>query len=186
MNLGIDIDDTINNLHDMLIKKGTEFNEREKIDHKINQNAWHWDKAFGWDDQMAQKFLDENMENIYLNAGIKENAAEVINKLHTEGNKIVIITARGPEHVQDIYKTSEIWLKQKNVIFDKLIVNSKDKTKACIENNIDVFIDDHVDFCEGVSTTNAKVFMFDSPYNKEETRYKRVYNWNEIYIKIKE
>ena len=54
-----------------------------------------------------------------------------------------------------------------------------------IENNIDVFIDDHVDFCEGVSKNGTKVFMFDSPYNKEETRYKRVYSWNEIYNEIK-
>ena len=57
MNIGIDIDDTINNLHDLLIKKGTEFNKREKIDHKINENAWHWDKAFGWDDELAKKIF---------------------------------------------------------------------------------------------------------------------------------
>lgn len=185
MNIGIDIDDTINNLHDILVKKGTEFNRKEKIDFKINENEWHWDKAFGWNDQVAGKFLDENIENAYLNAGIKENAAEVINKLRSEGNKIIIITARRPEHVDDIYKISENWLKKQKVNFDKLIVNSKNKTKTCIENEIDVFIDDHVDFCEGVSTTNTKVLMFDSPYNKKETRYKRVYNWNEVYNEIK-
>ena len=31
MNIGIDIDDTINNLHDILIKKGTEFNKKELL-----------------------------------------------------------------------------------------------------------------------------------------------------------
>lgn len=185
MNIGIDIDDTINNLHDILMEKGTEFNKREKIDFKINPNQWHWDKAFGWDDQTAQKFLDENIENAYLNAGIKENAAEVINRLHTEGNKIIIITARGPEHGEDIYKISETWLKQKNIIFDKLIVNSRDKAKTCLENNIDVFIDDHVDFCKGVSQNGTKVFMFNSPYNQDEKECKRVYSWNEIYNEIK-
>ena len=51
-------------------------------------------------------------------------------------------------------------------------------------NNIDVFIDDHVGFCEGVSKTKTKVLMFDSPYNKQETKYKRVYSWDEIYEEI--
>ena len=186
MNIGIDIDDTINELHDILIKKGTEFNKNEKINYEIQTDKWEWIDAFGWDKLTAKKFLAENMENLYLNAGIKENAAEVINKLHTEGNNIIIITARGSEHGQgDIYKISENCLKEKNVIFDKLIINSRDKAKTCIENNIDIFIDDNVDFCKGVSQNGTKVFMFDSPYNQEETECKRVYNWDEVYREIK-
>ena len=182
MNIGIDIDDTINNLHDILIKKGTEFNEREKIDFKVNPSQWDFDKAFGWDELTAKKFMDENMENAYLNAGIKENAAEVINRLHTEGEKIIIITAR---KIKDAYKISETWLKQKNVKFDKLIVGAEDKAKICLENNIDVFIDDLVNNCKKVSETKAKVLMFNSPYNQEEKECKRVYNWDEVYEEIK-
>ena len=182
MNIGIDIDDTINNLHDILIEKGTEFNKREKIDFKINPTQWDFDKAFGWDDLTAKNFMDENMENAYLNAGIKENAAEVINRLHTEGEKIIIITARA---IKDAYKISETWLKQKNVKFDKLIVGALDKARICLENNIDIFIDDLVDNCKSVSETKAKVLMFNSPYNQEEKGCKRVYNWDEIYKEIK-
>lgn len=184
MNIGIDIDDTINNLHDILIKKGTEFNKKENIKYEIKDNEWCWDKAFGWDDLTAKKFLNENIENAYLNAGIKENASEVINKLHAEGNKIIIITSRGEDHCPNAYKISETWLKGKNVQFDKLIVGSIDKGKACVENKIDVFIDDHVDFCEGVAKTTTKVLMFNSPYNQQETKYKRVYDWNEVYREI--
>lgn len=182
MNIGIDIDDTINNLHDILIKKGTEFNEREKIDFKVNPTQWDFDKAFGWDELTAKKFMDENMENAYLNAGIKEKAAEVINRLHTEGEKIIIITAR---EIKNAYKISETWLKEKNVNFDKLIVGAEDKAKICLENNIDVFIDDLVNNCKKVSETKAKVLMFNSPYNQEEKECKRVYNWDEIYREIK-
>ena len=186
MNIGIDIDDTINNLHDILIKKGIEFNKKEKINFKINPSQWHWDKAFGWDDQTAKKFLDENIENIYLKVGIKENAAEVINRLHTEGNRIIIITARGLEYGENnIYQISEKWLKEKNINFDKLIVNARDKARTCVENEIDIFIDDNADFCKGVSQNGTKVFMFNSPYNQNETEYKRVYSWNEIYKEIK-
>lgn len=185
MNIGIDIDDTINNLHDILVEKGRRFNEKENIKYEIKEDEWHWDKAFGWDDKTAKKFLDENIKDAYLNAGIKENAAEVINKLQTEGNKVVIITSRGAEHLPNAYEISEAWLKAKHVNFDKLIIGSIDKGDACIENEIDVFIDDHVTFCEGVSKTNTKVLMFNSPYNQKETKYKRVYTWDEVYNEIK-
>lgn len=185
MNIGIDIDDTINNLHDILLAKAEKFNEKENIKFNIHADEWYWDKAFGWDDLIASKFLSENIECAYLNAGIKENATDVINKLHNEGNKIIIITSRGPEHCPDPYKTSKTWLDEKKINYDKIIVNSIDKAKACTENQIDVFIDDHVDFCKGVSKTKTKVLMFNSPYNQKETKYKRVYNWNEVYEEIK-
>ncbi len=185
MNIGIDIDDTINELHDILVVKGAEFNKKENINYEIQTNKWEWIDAFGWDDLTAKKFLDENIKEAYLNAGIKENAAKVINKLQTEGNKIIIITARGDEYCKNAYEISEKWLKEKNVNYDKLIVGSIDKTKTCIENEIDVFIDDHVKHCEGVSQIGTKVFMFDSPYNKQEKKYRRVYSWDEVYREIR-
>ena len=185
MNIGIDIDDTINNLHDILIEKGKKFNEKENINYEIREDEWNWDKAFGWDEQTAKKFLKENVEYAYLNAGIKANAAETINRLKEEGNKIIIVTSRGAEHLQNAYEISEKWLKEKNVNFDKLIIGAVEKANACIENNIDIFIDDHIAFCEGISKTKTKVLMFNSPYNQNETRYTRVYTWDEVYKKIK-
>ena len=120
------------------------------------------------------------MKDAYLNAGIKPNAARVINNLHNSGNKIVIITSRSKNYCDDIYKVSEEWLKKQNIQFDKLVVDTMNKALACAENDIDVFIDDHVDFCENVSKTNTKVLMFNSPYNQEETKYKRVFSWDDV------
>ncbi len=184
MNIGIDIDDTINNLHEIIFEKGKEFNKKNKIVYNENPNEWHWDKAFGWDEELASKFLHENIANLYLVAGIKPDAAEVIRKIHDQGNKIIIITSRSEKHFEDPYNVSKKWLDEKNVIYDKLIVGAIDKAKVCVENNIDFFIDDHVDFCEGVTKANIKVLMFDSPYNQKETKYKRVYNWKEVYENI--
>jgi len=184
MNIGIDIDDTINNLHEIIFEKGKEFNKINNIEFQANPNEWAWDKAFGWDDKLASKFLQKYIENVYLNAGIKENAAEIINKLHEEGNKIIIITSRSKRHCKDPYTISKTWLDEKSIKYDKLIVGAEDKASICEENNINWFIDDHVDFCEGVSRTNARVLMFDSPYNQKETRYKRIYSWEEAYENI--
>ena len=180
MNIGIDIDDTINELHNILIEKATEFNKKEHRKFEIKKDKWHWEEAFGWDEITAQKFARENMKDAYLNAGIKPNAARVINNLHNSGNKIVIITSRSKNYCDDIYKVSEEWLKKQNIQFDKLVVDTMNKALACAENDIDVFIDDHVDFCENVSKTNTKVLMFNSPYNQEETKYKRVFSWDDV------
>lgn len=184
MNIGIDIDDTINNLHEIIIKKGIKFNEDNNINFEINPNEWDWEMAFGWNENLALKFLKENIAEAYLNAGIKENAAKVINKLHNDGNKIIIITSRSKKHFVDPYGISKTWLDEKNIKYDKIIVGAEDKAKACLENNINVFIDDHVYFLEGVSKENIKVLMFDSPYNQKETKFKRVYNWEEVYKEI--
>lgn len=185
MNIGIDIDDTINNLHEMITRYGIEFNKKNNVEFEINTNEWDWNKSFGWDEKLVKKFLQENIELAYLNARIKENAVEVINKLHKEGHKIIIITSRSKAHCEDPYKISKTWLDEKNIKYDKLIVGAEDKESICKKNNIDIFIDDHSGFCEGVSKTNAKVLMFDSPYNQNETKYKRVYSWNEVYENIK-
>ena len=184
MNIGIDIDDTINNLHEMIIKHGTEFNKKYNIDFEINPNEWDWYKSFGWTEKNAEDFLKEYIEDAYENVSIKEKAIDTINKLHEEGNNIIIITSRSKKHCKDPFGISKKWLNKNNIKFDKLIVDSIDKGKTCIENNIDIFIDDHIGFCEGVSNENIKVLMFDSPYNQKETRYKRVYNWDEVYSEI--
>ena len=184
MNIGIDIDDTINNLHEIIFEKGKEFNRKNNIIFDERPDEWHWDKAFGWDEELVSKFLKENIGKAYINAGIKKDAKDIINKLHEEGNKIIIITSRNEKHFGDPYDISKTWLDKHNIMFDKLIVGANDKADACLENNVDIFIDDHVDFCEGLSKVNIRVLMFDSPYNQKETRYKRVCSWKEVYKEI--
>ena len=186
MNIGIDIDDTINNLHEIIFEKGKEFNKCNSIVFNENPNEWDWDKAFGWNDELALKFLHQNIEDSYLSASIKENAVNIINKLYNDGHKIFIITSRSKKHCKDPFGVSEQWLKQHNIKYNKLIVGAENKASVCMKNDIDVFIDDHVDFCEGVSKTSTKVLMFNSPYNQNETRYKRVNSWEEVYKNILE
>ena len=134
-----------------------------------------------------RNFMKQYMHEIIMNATAKDGAKEVINKLKAEGHKIVIITSRNDEYFIEPYRNSELWLKKQGIMYDKLIVNGTDKAKECIENDIDVFIDDHTYFLDEVNQkTNTKIFMFDSPYNQECTNYTRVNSWKEVYEKIKE
>lgn len=187
MNIGIDIDDTINNLAQIIGVYAKKYNEENNIDYKIRLNCWSWEKACGWNEYHIKKFMGEYMEEAFLKATPKDDAANVIEKLHLDGNKIIIITSRSDQRINNPYQISEKWLKRNNIYYDKLIINGEEKAKQCIENNIDIFIDDHIDFCNDIQkNTKTRILMFDSPYNQECTKYTRVNTWKEVYEKIKE
>ena len=69
-----------------------------------------------------------------------------------------------------------------NILFNAKLKNGAD---ICKRENIDVFIDDSIKNCVSVGEYGIRVFIYDNTYNKNEDRFDRVYNWKEIYDKIK-
>lgn len=186
MNIGIDIDDTINRLSDILPKYAKKYNKENKIEYRIKNDKWDFHEAFGWDEDNIERFLCKNIEVCFTKAKIKKNAKKYINKLKEEGNKIIIITSRSEEHNKCVYDVSKRWLLKHKIKFDKLYVGWENKIRPCIENDIDVFIDDHVEICKRVENeSDIHVLLFDSVYNKEEKKLKRINNWKEAYEQIK-
>ena len=115
---------------------------------------------------------------------IKKDAKEVINKLHELGHKIIFITARG-EGYTDSYKLTKDYLEQNRIYYDKIIVNTRDKAQACVNENIELFIDDSYKHCLAVANKGIEVLMMNAAYNTEYKEFKRVNNWQEIYEYIK-
>ena len=187
MNIGIDIDDTINDLASILIKYARKYNTINGIKFDINENEWDFDKAFGWNEQEAMEFMNTYISQVFDESKPKENAVKIISKLKNDGHKIIIITARHSNHVKNVYHISRDWLKKYNVPYNKLIINSDNKAEKCEENNVDIFIDDSIKHCENVQKRlEIPVYLFDSVYNKkyENTHIKRVFSWKEIYDEI--
>jgi len=187
MNIGIDIDDTINNLSLVLVEYAKEYNRRAKIEHEIQIHEWDFDKAFGWNEENIKEFLENDFHEVYTNAEPKENAVSVIRKLKEEGNKIIIITARSDKEVRNAHYYSEEWLKKHDIPYDELVSDSQDKAQKCIEHNIHLFIDDRIKHCENVrNNAHIPVYLFNSIYNQnhEDTGIKRVFSWLEIYNEI--
>lgn len=57
------------------------------------------------------------------------------------------------------------------------------KEQVCLEEKIDVAIEDDIDYAKGMSKSVKTVLLFDQPWNQENAlpdNVKRVYNWNEI------
>lgn len=187
MRIGIDLDDTITKTDEILFKYAKMYNEEEKILFKINRGEWDWNKAFGWDEEKCETFFSRYLKKIFEEAEIKENAKEKINALKNDGNKIIIITARDTKSLKEVHKVCENWLINNKVNVDKIVVDGEDKVQKCLENKIDIFIDDNVYNCESVyKNLKIPVLLMNSRYNKEyqNPNIKRVYNWNEIYNEI--
>ena len=188
MIIGIDIDDTITDLSDIFLKYATLYNKENEIDFKIDKTQWDIDKAFGWNNDDFMKFSKKYLEILLNEAKPKKGCVDVINKLREDGHKIVIITARNSEELIAPYDFTKNWLELNNIGFDKLVVNSNKKEEDCINNKIDVFIDDRPENCENVyKKLHIPVFLFDSVYNTNDKNslIERVFSWEEVYSKIR-
>lgn len=187
MNIGIDIDDTLNNLSDILIEYGKKYNKENAIEHEIQENRYDFEEAFGWNKEQENKFKEQYIATCLSQATIKNGAKEYIHKLKGEGHKVYIITARTPEEtVKNVQEISEEWLKRNGIELDKLEVGCEQKVDKCREHKIDVFIDDNTDHCKAVhESLGIPVILFDSIYNQGVKDFNRVYNWEEAYELIK-
>lgn len=180
--IGIDIDDTICDTNELIVI------EADKYDREVlggtgikNPDAYDFQTMMGWDINGKGKFFADRLEYIMANAKIKPFAKEVINKLYDEGTEIVFISLRKKKYLSDPYKLSFDWLHKNEVKFHKLFVDTGEKTDECVDNKIDLFIDDLPKNCEDVSSAGINVLLFNSDYNHDENRFNRVNDWNEVY-----
>ena len=187
MRIGIDLDDTITKTDEILFKYAKIYNEEEKILFNINREEWNLTKAFGWNEENIKEFFSKYLKSIYEEAEIKENAKERINKLKDDGNEIIIITARNTKSLKEVHEVCKDWLINNKINVDKIVVDGENKAQKCLENKIDIFIDDNICNCENVyNNLKIPVLLMNGRYNKDyqNPKIKRVYNWNEIYNEI--
>lgn len=187
MVIGIDMDDTICSTNERIIVEADKYDKEVLGGSGIKDvNAYEFTEMMGWEHEMKGQFFKDRLEYIMDNAEIKPNAREVINRLHDEGCKIIIISFRKGKYIADPYKLTENWLIRNDVHYDKIFVDTGTKADECLENNVNLFIDDKESHCEDVSNVGIDVLLFTNLYNHDEKRFNRVDNWNEVYTYIKE
>lgn len=188
MNIGIDVDNTIVDTLKTLKKYCKEYNEKViKRDIQMNQKGFNISNLYDWTDEEKEKFFIEYIDIIREEAKLKPNVCEVMNKLKQEGNSIHIITARRKIEgiIKDPYETTKKFLEESGIKYDKLAVQ-EDKRKYCIDNNIDVLIDDELQNIYSVCDI-IPVIVFNEIYNTEceGNNIIKVNTWNEVYDIIK-
>lgn len=189
MRIGIDIDDTLTDIKEQLTNAAFEYaktlnkkveNENTEINDIYNDGNIY-QKIFNFSYDELKYFLGTIQEGITNNAIPRKDCVEVIKKLHEEGNEIYIITARDSEFHENPYQQSMDWLNKNDIYFDKLIVNARDKKRVCIEENIDILIDDSISNCKNIITSGISAIMITNSDIVEKDNINYFNNWIEIY-----
>lgn len=193
MIIGIDIDDTITDTYEVMMTYAAEYTAKVLknepiLNEKTNcTNHFYMRDLNNWENGEDYKFLEKYYEKIIKEVRPKTLALKYLNKLHNEGNKIVLITARWESNFFDVRKTTENWIRENNIPCDKLIINAENKLVAAKNENVDIFIDDSFKNCTMVQEAGIKTYLMDTRVNRGLTNenIKRVYSWPHFYYLIK-
>ena len=189
MNIGIDIDNTITNTRDVILDYVRIFDRENDLSTRVSLNHYSLEESLQWDTELTKRFLSIYLTDIYQHVTPKPYALEVISDLH-QRHSIILITSRN-QRDQTIKTTTLDWLSRYQVEYDRLVMNSTanmhhfSKHESCLDNNIDVMIEDHHDLSLELSGI-IPVVMFDYPYNAhlDVNNITRVSDWLEVKMVI--
>ncbi len=174
MKIGFDIDDTLCDTNEKLIKYIKEYKpsliEINK-DFKIS-------KRFGISEDVEKSMLKLFYKKAINNAEPYENIVKFLKELHKDGHEIYLISAR--ENINSIKKITKNWLKNNDIYYDKLLLGVKNKAKACSEKSIALYVDDDYRNCLSVSKLGIKTLMYEKEYNQDFKEITRIRNIVEI------
>jgi len=117
--------------NDEVVKRGLQMNEKGFVTSDLYDWTKEEEKGF------FKKYIDEVRQNVEL----KPFAKQVIHELKQK-HQIYIITARDKKTDKDPCEESRLYLQKQGIVYDEIVADCKDKLKYCLENNIDVMIDD--------------------------------------------
>lgn len=189
MRIGIDIDNCISNFDDILLREYLKHDKQLRNTGIINENPEYLRQGmFDWSEEEESSFYNANIEEFAKKLKPLEDSSYYIKKLKEDGHEIYIITGRNNGEYRNPHQLSKQWLNQYHVVYDKLIcTNAYDKhakTEVCLENCIDLMIEDSIKISLDLIHNGIKVFTMNTRYNQKEQTLDRVSNWKEIYERI--
>ena len=179
LNIAIDVDNTITETKPLLKEYCKKYNDEVvKRNLKPNPDGFAVKNLYDWTTDEKQYFIDNIIEEVFDKVKIKRDSKEIIDKLIKENHKIFILTARA---IKNAYEVTEKSLKKNKINYHKLAIE-KDKKTYCIDNNIDILIDDEEQNIMSVSTL-IPVIVLNADHNKDcnGKNIIKADNWNEIY-----
>lgn len=189
MRIGIDIDGVLVDLVRFVADYGSKFCYENNIPYTVKKDEYNEAEALGITNEQVEKFWNTYLTFYAKNYPARDFASEVITKLRKK-HEVYIITARNEEGLpKETYGTMQNmvkkWLIDNKIEYDKLIFTGENKLATCIENHIDMMIDDAPHNVKEIST-KIPVLCFDNPYNEslEGNNIIRVYSWYDILNKI--
>ncbi len=190
MRIGIDIDGVLTDIEQWQLDYGSKVVFEQYHKGIVNSNGYDIKEIFDVESNLDDDFWREYLYDYATKEPARKFSDEVTNKLKEDGNEIYIITARflTDKDDENSIKMRDIvtnWLKEYNIFYDKIIFSPEEKLDICLENNIDLMIEDKVDNINTISK-QIPVICFDARYNQEcnGKNIYRCYSWYDIYNKI--
>lgn len=140
---------------------------------------------YGWDKETANQFYAKYTAEVLERAPLRPGVRYVLNKLKEMGHTLICITLRGHFHECEVSIT-EKRVKELNLPFEKILYNQKNKLTACIEEGVELIIDDNPNTAKLVSDNGIKCFHFRGAGLRkvEGENIAEVQNWADVYEKI--
>lgn len=193
MRIGIDIDGVLTDIEQWQLDYGSKFYYNQYKKEIVNPKEYKTFDIFESSRECDNEFWKRYFVDYSINAEPRKFAAEVINKLREDGNEIIIITARGSflSHSANVmlYEENKTivkeWLLKNNILYDEIIFSPEDKLNICINNKINLMIEDKADNINRIST-RIPVICFNASYNENCSGDSifRCFSWYDIYAKI--
>ena len=175
MRIGIDLDDTISCTKEEINYLMNEYLVKNRL------------REEDLTEDLIRDFYKKSLPIVFKAQLVKENAPFYINEL-IKDNEIYIITARNNNFVDDsinVEKLTNEWLDKNNIKYTKIIFDSyhDGKRQACIDNKIELFIDNDIVNIEYVKSSGIRTIVFDD--NGRYTGIECITNWDDLYNYIK-
>ncbi len=209
MRIGIDIDDTISNTNDCLIKQAIIYDKQFAKGRGFKDpEAYSLMEMFYWSVLDVDGFFKWfKRGNYYLTFEPIEQACEILQKLTEDGHEIILITKR-TNNLKNRNLTKK-WLKKYGFKYQGLYLGCDKKGELCQALNIDLFIDNDKYNCLDAVEYNIPCILKGTKYNQIETKnkkdsvkhdsktkkdskkpkesypFKRIESWEDIYKYIK-
>jgi uncharacterized HAD superfamily protein len=148
---GIDVDGVLTDIWLYQMNKAIPYFKKHNIELK-HEKEYDIKDIFECTDKQREKFWSIYIWEYCLRLKMTDGAAETVRILKQKGNQIYIITGRAHTKEKGVVgaifrKMLKYWLRKNKFVYDKIFYvteegSSEEKYNICIQENIDVLVDD--------------------------------------------
>jgi len=187
MTIGVDLDDVLADTMGPLIRFHNDtYGTKLQREHFLSPRWWEvWG---GTRDQSVNKFFEFTETLHFKDLQPLEEAIEAIDEL-SKKHELIVITSRQTEFITETKR----WIKAHfpGKFRDIFVTNhahwaktgtSMTKLEVCQKENVDVLIEDNLEYAVECAIENTKVLLLDAPWNqgKLPKNVHRVFSWKEV------
>jgi len=196
MNIGIDVDGVLTDIHSFNLRHAPIFFKSNYNREVVDENQYDIRDIFECAGDEYESYWREHLLKYVTSEPARVGAKEVIRKLRKDGHSIFIISKRVFTYRNDFLGMlmrfiMRNWLWRYKIYHEEIVfcdVEVPDsKRSACLNKKIDVMVDDESVNIEVVAPI-TNVICYDTSYNRdcEGENIMRARNWDEVYELIKE